>query len=427
MVEIFCKGFPCGDDVAREGFHRGKKILNFYLGEEMPQDFDQIINRRVTNSIKWHKYPQDVLPLWVADMDFAAPDPVLKVLRGAVEHGDFGYESPTKELCQTVAKRMDRLYGWKVSPEMVVATPGIIAGFNAAARAVCTAGQGILVQPPVYPPFLSVHKNHALVRQDAALGMEAEGDLLRYRVDFDAFERAVNSGGVQTGMFLLCNPHNPTGQVYSRQDLLHMAEICLKNGTIICSDEIHSELLLGGVQHIPLAALSAEIADRSIILVAPSKTFNVAGLFCGFAIIPNPDLLSRYKKTIEEMAMHINNMGLAAAQAAFSGECDDWLADLRVYLTGNRDFLVDTVKREFNGIRITVPEATYLAWLDCNELISSGRIQGTPFEFFLKQAKVALNDGCEFGPGGEGFVRLNFGCSRKTLEEALERMKAALG
>jgi cystathionine beta-lyase len=400
----------------------------------MPYDFDRVLDRRGTNSIKWHHYPEDVLPLWVADMDFAVPEPVQEALRRAMEHGIFGYESPTKELCETVAARMDKLYGWQVSPEMVIATPGVIAGFNAAARTACTAGQGILVQPPVYPPFLSVHKNSALLRQDAPLRMTVDGATLRYAVDFEVFEQAVNSGGARTGMFLLCNPHNPTGQAYSHDDLVHMAEICQRNNIFICSDEIHSELLLGSSstsaqeagQHIPIASLNPEIANRTITLIAPSKTFNVPGLFCGFAIIPNQELFKRYKETVEQMAMHVNSLGLAAAQAAFSGACDGWLAALCVYLTRNRDFLVEYVKREFIGIRVTIPEATYLAWLDCNELVKSGRINGTPHEFFLKQAKVALNEGKEFGSGGEGFVRLNFGCPRKTLEDALERMKAAL-
>jgi cystathionine beta-lyase len=389
-------------------------------------NFDTVIDRRSTNSLKWKRYGEDVLPLWVADMDFAAPEPVQEALRHAVEHGIFGYEFPTKKLCETVAARLDKLYGWQVSADMVVATPGVVAGFAAAARAVCTTGQGILVQPPVYPPFLSVHKGSELVCQEAPLNMTAEGAILQYAVDFEVFERAVNSGGAKTDMFLLCNPHNPTGQIYSRQDLLRMGEVCMKNETIICSDEIHSELLLGGAKHIPLATLSPEMADRTITLIAPSKTFNVAGLFCGFAIIPNQELLERYKRTIEQMVMHVNSFGLVAAQAAFSGACDDWLRDLRTYLGENQDFLVEYVKHEFNGIRFTVPQATYLAWLDCNVLVRSGRMDGTPQEFFLKQAKVALNEGKEFGSGGEGFVRLNFGCPRKTLEEALERMKSAL-
>jgi cystathionine beta-lyase len=161
-------------------------------------------------------------------------------------------------------------------------------------------------------------------------------------------------------------------------------------------------------------------------LVAPSKTFNIAGLFCAFAIIPNPDLLGRYKKTLEQMSMHVNSLGLRAAETAFSGACDEWLTALRVYLSGNRDYAVAFVKQELNGVRTTVPQATYLAWLDCNELVKSGKIKGIPHEFFLKEARVALNDGMTFGGGGEGFVRLNFGCPRKTLEEALERMRTAL-
>ena len=392
----------------------------------MLYDFDKIIDRRATNSIKWQKYPQDVLPLWVADMDFAAPDPIRIALQRAVEQAVLGYESPSRELREIVAARMQTLYGWQVSPQAVVATPGVVAGFTAACNAVCTSGQGLLVQPPVYPPFLKVHAAAGLLRQDAPLTVESSGSQLSYSVDFDVFQKAVDSAGAQTGMFLLCNPHNPTGQAYSKADLTRMADICLKGNMVICSDEIHSELLLDGSKHTPIAALDPEIADRTITLVAPSKTFNVPGLFCGFAIIPNADLLARYTKTVECMAMHVSSLGLVAAQVAFSGDCDEWLAALRLYLAANRDFLVEYVRSGLAGIKTTVSEATYLAWLDCTSLVNSGRITGTPYEFFLRQAKVALNEGREFGPGGEGFVRLNFGCPRCTLAEALGRMKTAL-
>ncbi|KAF0106696.1 MAG: cystathione beta-lyase [Anaerolineaceae bacterium] len=388
----------------------------------MPYDFDRVIDRRATHSIKWKLYGPDVLPLWVADMDFPAPEPVLAALRRAVRHGVFGYEFPTRELREIVAARMDKLYGWKVSPEMVVATPGVIAGFTAAAGAVCAAGEGILIQPPVYPPFLGVHAKAGLARQFAPLECSAYSQELRYSVDWEAFARGLNSEGAHTGMFLLCSPHNPTGRAFSRADLQRMAELCLKNGTAICSDEIHAELLLGGAEHVPVASLAPEIAARTVTLIAPSKTFNVAGLHCGFAIVAEKELRGRFKNTVERMAMHVNSLGLVAAQAAFSGQCDGWLADLRAYLTANRDFLAGFVRRELNGIRITVPEATYLAWLDCREL----NLLPSPHKFFLEQAKVALNEGAEFGPGGEGFVRLNFGCPRRTLEEALERMKRAL-
>ena len=393
----------------------------------MPFNFDSIIERRDTNCIKWRHYPEDVLPLWVADMDFAAPEPVRKALQCSLEHGVLGYEMPTRELCETVAARMQTLYGWQVAPDAVVATPGVVAGFTVAAHTLCNPGQGILVQPPVYPPFLKVHEGGGWVSQPAPLVLETEGSTLRYRLDFDGFQKALHSGGAKTGMFLLCNPHNPTGQAYTRDELGRMADICLENNVVICSDEIHSELLLDGTRHLPSAALDPKIADRTVTLIAPSKTFNIPGLFCGFAIIPNKDLLARYKQTLERLAMHVNSLGLVAAQVAFSGECDEWLAALRTYLTGNRDFLVESIQNEFPGIRTTVPEATYLAWLDCTDLVRSAKISGTPHEFFLKQAKVALNEGREFGVGGEGFVRLNFGCPRTTLVEALGKMKSALG
>jgi cystathionine beta-lyase len=318
-------------------------------------DFDTVIDRRFTNSIKWKLYGENVLPLWVADMDFAAPEPIRAVLRRAVEHGILGYEFPTKQLTETVAARMDKLYGWQVSPEAVVATPGVVAGFVAAANAVCKAGEGVLIQPPVYPPFLSVHEKAGLQRQVAPLSPMVHGSTLHYEVDWGVFESALNSEAAHTGMFLLCNPHNPTGQVHARADLMRMAELCLKNDTVICSDEIHSELLLDGTQHIPVAALNPEIAAHTITLIAPSKTFNIPGLFCGFAIIPDPEMREKYKKTIERLAMHVNCLGLVAAETAFSGVCDGWLAELRLYLAANRDFLTDFIRRNFNGIRMTVP------------------------------------------------------------------------
>ena len=392
----------------------------------MTYDFDRIVDRRQSGSIKWNKYPADVLPLWVADMDFAAPEPVLAALRAGVAHGIFGYEMPSRELLETVAARMERLYGWQVSPEAVVAVPGIVSAFNAAARMICAPGKGILVQPPVYPPFLTVPGNVGAVCQPAPLKQVNQGPRLHYEIDWQVFEDAMNLEGVRTGMFLLCTPHNPTGQVYTGDELRRMAEVCLKHGIVLCSDEIHSELLLGGVRHVPVASLDPAIAERSLTLVAPSKTFNVPGLFCGFAIIPDKDLCERYKKTVESMTLHVSSLGLTAAQAAFSGDCEDWLAELRLYLTANRDFLVGYVEANFPGIRVTAPDATYLAWLDCNDLIRDGKMAGSAHKFFMEQAKVALNDGAEFGPGGEGFVRLNFGCPRQTLIEALERMKVAL-
>jgi cystathionine beta-lyase len=392
----------------------------------MTYDFDRLIDRRASNSLKWKLYGDDVLPLWVADMDFLTPEPVLAALRRAVEHGVFGYDLPSPALRDVVVARMERLYGWKIPPEAIVVTPGIVAGFTAAAHALCQPGEAILIQPPVYPPFLKVAEYAGFSSQMAGLRCVVQGKRLQYEIDWDVFEAAFDSGGAHTGMFLLCNPHNPCGNTFGREDLQRIAEICTRHQTFLCSDEIHSELLLGGATHVPVASLDPELARRTITLIAPSKTFNVPGLFCGFAIIPDEAIRRRYRLTMERLAMHVNGLGMVAALAAFSGQCDDWLTELRAYLTANRDFLVSVVESEFDGIRLTVPDATYLAWLDCRDLIQAGKIEGSPQRFFLEKAKVALNDGADFGPGGEGFVRLNFGCPRRTLEEALTRMKAAL-
>jgi len=392
----------------------------------MPLSFDQVVDRRATNSLKWSRYGPDVLPLWVADMDFPAPEPVRQALHAAIDHGIFGYELPSRRLAEAVAARMERLYGWSLSPEMVVAVPGIVAAFKAAARAVCAPGEGVLLQPPVYHPFLDVPAHTGAVGQLAPLRQINEQPALRYEIDWPAFEAGFNSAGARTALFLLCHPHNPTGQVYSRSDLERMARLCLRNDTVICSDEIHSELLLGGARHTPLAAIDSEIAGRAITLVSPSKTFNLVGLFCGFAIIPDADLRGRFRKVLEHLALHVNSLGLLAAEVAFSGACDGWLDSLRKYLTANRDCLVDFVSCEMKGVRVTVPQATYLAWLNLGDLVRSGRLPPDPHHFLLATARVALNRGAEFGPGGEHFVRLNFGCARSVLVKALQRMKQAI-
>jgi cystathionine beta-lyase len=392
----------------------------------MPTDFDRLINRRQTNSLKWTAYEPDVLPMWVADMDFAVPAPITTALHTAVDHGLFGYEMVSLALRQSVAARMKQLYGWDVDESAVVATTGLVSAFYAAAQALCAPGDGYLIQPPVYMPFNDIQKHQGAIRQEAPLVKALQGGRLRYEIDWEVFEKAFHRGGSQTQMFLLCNPHNPTGQVYTREELAKMAAACLKNGTVIVSDEIHSELLLGGAVHTPIATLSPEIAQQTITLIAPSKTFNIAGLFCGFAIIQNEALRDRFKAEVERMTLHVASLAQVAAQAAFSGECEAWLAELRAYLTGNRDFLAAYIEKELPEIRMTLPDATYLAWLDCSALVASGRIQGKPSDFFLKHARLALNDGSTFGTGGDPFVRLNFGCPRATLLEGLERMKKAL-
>lgn len=384
----------------------------------MAYNFDRLPNRRIPGVVnKWTYYPKDLLPLWVADMDFPAPKPILDELRKTVNQGVLGYELASTTLLETVAARMESLYSWKVKPDSIVPVTGIVSGFNVAARAFGSSKRGYLAQPPVYNEFHELKNNVGIPQFNAPLIKRVKGNLLHYEIDWDLFKKQAK----KVSMFLLCNPHNPLGIVFSRRDLARMAEICMENNVLIVADEIHSELLLDDKKFIPMAKLSKEIANNTITLIAPSKTFNVPGLFCGFAILPNKELYDEYVKVVEHLRLHVASLGLHAAQVAFSGQCDEWLSEVRAYLTGNRDFLVDYVSKNMPGVRVTVPEATYLAWLDFTQL----DLEPSPFEFFFEKARVALSDGAIFGE--KGHVRLNFGTSRSVLTQALNRMNKALG
>ena len=392
----------------------------------MAYNFDEIIERRNTNSVKWTDYPEDVLPLWVADMDFRTPEPILDALRVALDRGVLGYEFAKPHTQKIVADRMERLYDWKVDPDWVVNTTGVVSGFNIAARAICEPGDGALVQTPVYHMFYGMYKNIGLTKQTAPFPLAEDGKRLIPQLDLDVFTQAFHSNDARTRMFLLCHPHNPLGNVFTRNELQSMAEVCLQNDTWIVSDEIHSELMLGGSKHIPMATLSDEIADKTITLIAPSKTFNTAGLFSAFAIIPNADVREKFKKANEQITGHVSSLGIIASEAALSGVCDDWLAELLLYLKDNRDFVVDYLTENFPETRFTIPDATYLQWIDFGAYVKSGHISDVPYKFFLEKAKVALNDGSVFGEGFENFVRLNFASPRSMVAEALERMHKAI-
>lgn len=381
----------------------------------MIYNFDQMPDRRRTESIKWHFFDEDVLPMWVADMDFVSPEPVVRALQERVAHGVFGYALDLPGLREAIIERLARLYHWQVAPEHLVYVPGVVSGFNLAAQAVVGQGEGVLIQPPVYMPFLKVGKHVSGILQEAPLTVQADG---RYGVDPDVLEAAITP---ETRMFLLCNPHNPVGRVYTRAELEAMADTCLRHDLIICSDEIHCDLVYSGHQHIPIASLSPEIARKTITLMAPSKTFNIAGLSFSFAVIPDADLRKRFKNAQKDLVHGVNLLGMVAAKAAYE-EGQEWLDQLMAYLETNRDVLFRYVADEMPSVHMTCPEATYLAWLDCRE----AGLGKNACEFFIEKARVGLNGGEAFGPGGEGFVRLNFGCPRPMLMETLERMKSVL-
>ncbi len=380
----------------------------------MHYDFDTVRERRGTDSAKWGRYGDGVLPLWVADMDFPAAEPILKALHERVDHGFFGYARPTGELCRVIVERLSRLYQWEVKEEEIFFLPCLVAGLNLSYLAFAGPGEGVLVQPPVYHHFIKDPVAHDRALMDPPLVPKADS----YEIDFEAFEAAITD---RTRMFILCNPHNPVGRVLTRPELARLAEICLRHNLVMIADEIHCDLLFPGYRHVPLATIGPEAAARTITLMAPSKTYNLAGLNCGFAIIQDQRLQRIWRKASLGLVPSANIMGHTAALAGFR-DSQEWLEQVLTYLLENYDFLKGYVAGNLPGVRMTRMEGTYLAWLDCR----GAGIIGNPFEFFLKEARVALNDGAEFGKGGEGFVRLNFACPKKILEEALERMREAL-
>lgn len=385
----------------------------------MPYHFDRIPSRRDPNKLnKWTLYPKDVLPLWIADMDFPVAPSIQAALHQQVEQGVLGYEMPSKSLYNAIVARMKKLYDWDIDPDWIVYSAGVNNGYIIASRILCSLQKGYLIQTPVYNEFQEMVDKTGFRQHVAPLEKMVEGNRIRYEVDFEAFEKEIR----KVGMFLLCNPHNPVGKIFSPLELKRMAEICIENNVMIVSDEIHSELLLGDATFTPLARMSPEIERHTITLVSASKAFNVPGLTCAFAIIPDEGLRKRFYHVAYGMSFEISTPGLTAGRVAYSGKADAWLKALRRYLTGNRDLIIEYVKENMPGMRVTVPDATYLLWMDCSEL----NLKPSPYEFFLKEAKVAFSDGGKFGKGSEQFVRFNFGTSRKWVMEGLERMQKAL-
>ena len=370
--------------------------------------FDTPIDRRGSDSFKWGKYAgRDILPLWVADMDFAAPPAVLDALHRRIEHGVFGYGGPWPSLTESVLAHLQDEYSWSIEPEWLVWLPGLVTGLNVACRAV--DGE-VLTATPIYPPFLSAphFSGRKLNRVDLAL------DNNRWQWDMAAVQQATTAA---TRLFLFCHPHNPVGRCWSRDELLALADYAERNDLVVCSDEIHCGLILDAdKRHIPFASLSPAAAQRSITLLAPSKTFNIPGLGCAFAVIPNPALRRRFEQAMHGIVPHVNVLGLAACEAAFR-HGGDWHRELIAYLRGNRDRVAATMA-SLPGVRMAPVEATYLAWIDVRDL----RLAKPAAHF--EAHGIGLSDGADFG--APGWLRLNFGCPRATLDEALTRFERAV-
>ncbi|MSU72969.1 MAG: putative C-S lyase [Opitutus sp.] len=381
----------------------------------MTFDFDTPVVRAGTDSQKWQKYAgRDVLPLWVADMDFKSSPAIIEALRQRVEHGVFGYARPVKSTVEAVVEAMAQRYGWAIDPSWLVWLPGLVVGLNVTAQAFAQPGEEVLTITPVYPPFMSAPKNSARV-STAVASLLQDGT---WTVDWESLEKAVTP---RTKLFYLCNPHNPLAKVWRRDELTRLAEFCVRHNLILCSDEIHCDLILDpALPHIPSALLSPEIAVRTITLMAPSKTYNVPGLGTSLAIIPDRALRARFARASAGIVAEVTCLGFTTCEAAYRGS-ELWRQALLAYLRGNRDFLLAALTRELPGVRVEAPvEATYLMWLDVTAL---GLDQPVPH---FEKHGVGLYDGAVFGAPPGSHVRLNFGCTRAMLVETVRRMKVAL-
>lgn len=382
----------------------------------MTFDFETAINRNGTDSQKWQKYAgRDILPMWVADMDFKSSPAIISALHQRVEQGVFGYARPVKSTIDAFVDAAEKRYGWKVDPSWLVWLPGLVVGLNIVAQAFAQPGEEVITLTPIYPPFMSAPKNSVRRSIQVPLTLNVAGP--RWEIDWAALEQAVTP---KAKIFLLCNPHNPVARVWRRDELVRLGEFCVRHNLVLCSDEIHCDLILDDLPHIPTALLGAEVARRTITLMAPSKTYNVPGLGTSLAIISDPQLRAQFVRATAGVVAEVTSLGFTACEAAYR-ESESWRQALLQTLRGNRDFLIDFVARELPGVTIEAPiEATYLAWLNVSALKLAD-----PIAHFENHG-VGLSDGAFFGSPRGRHVRINFGCPRVTLAEGLARMKRAV-
>ena len=385
-------------------------------------NFDEIIDRTDSDCVKLERLKpyfgrDDLIPLWVADMDFKSPPPVIEALKQRVEHGLFGYTIAPEAWYHSIIHWLDRRYRWQVKKEAVHFVPGVVKGLAFAIDVFTEKGDKIIIQPPVYHPFRMVTESLGRMVVNNPLLLE-EG---QYRMDFAGLRRLIEENKCR--MLILCNPHNPGGRVWSPAELKELAEICYENEIMVVSDEIHSDLALPGFSHTPFATVSEKAEEISLTLMAPSKTFNIAGIVSSFAVIPDRKIRDQYLGYLTPRELTQGTLFAYTATTAAYDECEEWLSEMIEYVQGNVDYVNNYLKEHIPQIKVVLPEASFLIWLDCRELQLS---QAELVKFFVDQAKLALNDGTMFGPGGEGFMRLNVGTSRKVLEQALNNIKKAI-
>ena len=401
----------------------------------MKYNFDQEINRKDTQSAKWGViqdpdtpsrwmttdayFAEDrMLPLWVADMDFTAPQPVVDALVRRARHGIYGYTIRTAEYDAAVVDWMKRRHGWDIAPDWILSTPGVVPAVNLLIRTFAQAGENVIVQRPVYYPFFYAIENNAAHIVSSSLILEDD----RYRMDFADFEK--KAADPATTLFILCSPHNPVGRVWTHEELFRIGEICLKHNVLVIADEIHGDLIYKGVTFTPFASIDEKMAANTVVCTAPSKTFNLAGLHTSNIIIPNPDLRRQFQKTLNRCGMGkwANPFGVVACETAYR-EGADWLDQVMDYIHGNLAFLRQYIDDHVPGVRLIPPEGTYLVWLDCRGL---GLDNQALKRLMMETARIFPDEGFIFGPEGDGFERLNIACPRSLLKEALARIRRAV-
>jgi cysteine-S-conjugate beta-lyase len=385
----------------------------------MKYNFDKEITREQSGSVKWDlretRGGNEIIPMWVADMDFQTPDEVISAIVERAKHGIFGYTYPTDSYRQAVTSWMKKRHNWDIKKEWIITTPGVVAAFSAAIEAFTSEGDKIIIQPPVYHPFHKViNTSNRIVVENRLIVVNN-----RYTMDFDDLERILKEGA---SMIVLCSPHNPVGRVWTEDELINLNELCVKYDTLILSDEIHSDLIMPGNMHRVMAEISSGKNHKIITCTAASKTFNLAGLSCSNVIINDPDLTALFQKRIQRSSISTPNIfGLLATETAYTF-CEEWLDELLSYIHKNYFLLKEYINENIPRIKVTDLEGTYLSWLD----ITGYKLPDSAIdEILLKKARVWFDSGPQFGPGGEGFQRINIACPQKTLIRALDRIKTA--
>ena len=387
----------------------------------MKYNFDELIDRRNTGAVKTDLCKKmfgtdDLIPLWVADMDFRTPDFIIDAINNRCKHPILGYTVPDEEYFNSIIRWIDARHGWKLERNWLGFLPGIVPGLAFAVNALTQTGDQIIIQPPVYPPFIQVpSKNGRELIYNPLKVVEG-----RFEMDLKDLEYKITD---RTRMFILCNPHNPGGRTWDADTLIKVAEICHKHGVLVVSDEIHSDMALPGNVHTPFASVSELAEQNSITYMAPSKTFNMAGLVSSSYIIPNSEIRKKFSDFMDNSELANGNIfAYVAAQAAYE-KGTEWLSEMISYIQGNVDYIVEFLEKNIPQIKPMIPQASFLIWLDCAGLeMNSHQLQ----EFIVKEARLGLNKGTTFGPGGEQHLRLNIGCSREVLKQAMEQLKSAI-